>query len=107
MLRGIDHLVVAVPDLAAARQVLAEEPPDLVAIDARLHPPADPDVASFLDACRESARAPLVRALVPLAEMFGYMTELRSATKGRGTYTMEFARFEAATPEVMRRFGLG
>ena len=48
----------------------------------------------------------VVRALVPLAEMFGYMTELRSATKGRGTYTMEFARFEAAPPEVMRRFGL-
>jgi elongation factor G len=48
----------------------------------------------------------VVRALVPLAEMFGYMTELRSATKGRGTYTMEFARFEAAPQEVMRRFGL-
>jgi elongation factor G len=48
----------------------------------------------------------VVRALVPLAEMFGYMTELRSATKGRGAYTMEFARFEAAPAEVMRRFGL-
>ncbi len=47
-----------------------------------------------------------VRALVPLAEMFGYMTELRSATKGRGTYTMEFARFEPAPQEVMQRFGL-
>jgi elongation factor G len=47
-----------------------------------------------------------VRALVPLAEMFGYMTELRSATKGRGTYTMEFARFDPAPPEVMLRFGL-
>jgi elongation factor G len=48
----------------------------------------------------------VVRALVPLAEMFGYMTELRSATKGRGTYTMEFSRFETAPPDVMRRFGL-
>jgi elongation factor G len=47
-----------------------------------------------------------VQALVPLAEMFGYMTELRSATKGRGTFTMEFARFEPAPQEVMQRFGL-
>lgn len=38
----------------------------------------------------------VVRATVPLAEMFGYMTELRSATRGRGSYTMEFLRFEAA-----------
>jgi len=48
--------------------------------------------------------ADLVRALVPLAEMFGYMTELRSATRGRGTFTMEFARFETAPAEVQRRF---
>jgi elongation factor G len=47
-----------------------------------------------------------IRALVPLAEMFGYMTELRSATKGRGTYTMEFSRFDQAPPEVLRRFDL-
>jgi elongation factor G len=48
----------------------------------------------------------LVRATVPLAEMFEYMTELRSATRGRGTYTMEFLRFEEAPAEVQEQFGL-
>ncbi|QXE89019.1 elongation factor G [Geomonas subterranea] len=48
----------------------------------------------------------LVKATVPLAEMFGYMTELRSATKGRGSYTMEFQGFEEAPAEVQERFGL-
>jgi elongation factor G len=35
-----------------------------------------------------------VRAEVPLAEMFGYATDLRSATQGRATHTMQFARYE-------------
>jgi elongation factor G len=48
----------------------------------------------------------VVRATVPLAEMFGYMTELRSTTKGRGNYTMEFLRFDEAPAEIQERFGL-
>jgi elongation factor G len=48
----------------------------------------------------------VIAAQVPLAEMFGYMTELRSSTKGRGTFTMEFARFDTAPSETQRRFGL-
>ena len=48
----------------------------------------------------------VLRATVPLAEMFGYMTELRSATRGRGDYTMEFFRFDVAPIEVQQRFGL-
>jgi elongation factor G len=35
----------------------------------------------------------IVRAEVPLAEMFGYSTDLRSATQGRAQYSMEFARY--------------
>ncbi|HJV65874.1 MAG TPA: elongation factor G [Geomonas sp.] len=48
----------------------------------------------------------LVRSTVPLAEMFGYMTDLRSATKGRGSYTMEFQCFDEAPAEVQAQFGL-
>jgi elongation factor G len=35
-----------------------------------------------------------VRALVPLAEMFNYVTQLRSLTQGRGAYTMIFSHYE-------------
>lgn len=36
----------------------------------------------------------VINAVVPLAEMFGYSTSLRSRTQGRGSYSMEFARYE-------------
>ncbi|MCL5037465.1 MAG: elongation factor G [Chloroflexi bacterium] len=36
----------------------------------------------------------VISANVPLSEMFGYSTDLRSLTQGRGTYTMEFSRYE-------------
>ncbi len=36
----------------------------------------------------------VIRAMVPLAEMFGYSTDLRSATQGRGVYTMEFHHYQ-------------
>ncbi|GAA4498297.1 elongation factor G [Pseudaeromonas paramecii] len=39
----------------------------------------------------------IVRAMVPLAEMFGYATDLRSATQGRASYSMEFGKY-AETP---------
>ncbi len=48
----------------------------------------------------------VIRALVPLSEMFGYMTELRSATKGRGTFSMEFDSFADAPLETQQRFAL-
>ena len=38
----------------------------------------------------------MIQAEVPLAEMFGYATDLRSATQGRATYTMEFSRYVQA-----------
>ena len=43
----------------------------------------------------------IVRALVPLAEMFGYSTTLRSLTQGRATYTMEFRHYAAVPKHVL------
>ncbi len=42
----------------------------------------------------------IVRALVPLSEMFGYSTELRSSTQGRGNYSMFFEKYEPAPKSV-------
>ena len=47
-----------------------------------------------------SASGKIIDADVPLAEMFGYATDLRSATQGRATYTMEFARYAEAPNAV-------
>ena len=48
----------------------------------------------------DSSAGKIVDADVPLAEMFGYATDLRSATQGRATYTMEFARYSEASTNV-------
>jgi elongation factor G len=42
----------------------------------------------------------IIRAVVPLAEMFGYATDLRSRTQGRASYTMHFLRYEQAPAAV-------
>ena len=44
-----------------------------------------------------------VRASVPLAEMFGYATDLRSSTQGRATYTMDFEKYMAAPNSVAEK----
>jgi len=46
------------------------------------------------------ASTQIVNAAVPLAEMFGYATELRSRTQGRATYTMHFDRYQQV-PQVV------
>ena len=48
-----------------------------------------------------------VRAMVPLAEMFGYATELRSATKGRGAFTMEFDHYSKVSMELSQKIIVG
>jgi elongation factor G len=44
--------------------------------------------------------AQAIRALVPLAEMFGYATQLRSATQGRGVFNMEFDHYAPVSQSV-------
>ncbi|MBQ3663399.1 MAG: elongation factor G [Clostridia bacterium] len=45
----------------------------------------------------------VIDAVCPLAEMFGYATDLRSRTQGRGTFTMQFAHYEQAPASVVER----
>ncbi|MFT4519297.1 MAG: elongation factor G [Halioglobus sp.] len=48
----------------------------------------------------ENPMGKVIDAEVPLAEMFGYATDLRSATQGRATYTMEFSKYSEAPKNV-------
>ena len=48
----------------------------------------------------QRANARVISAFVPLALMFGYVTDLRSATQGRGTYSMEFDHYEVLPPNL-------
>jgi len=48
----------------------------------------------------ESAAGKIIKAEVPLAEMFGYATDVRSMSQGRATYSMEFAKYAEVPPNV-------
>ena len=45
----------------------------------------------------------IIRCVVPLAETFGYATNLRSMSQGRATYTMEFYRYEELPPDLIEQ----
>ncbi|CCZ85265.1 elongation factor G [Firmicutes bacterium CAG:631] len=49
-----------------------------------------------IDGMESKGNAQIIRASMPLAEMFGYATTLRSITQGRGTFSMQFSRYEEA-----------
>lgn len=63
----------------------------------------------LIQGMEECVSGKIVRAEVPLAEMFGYATDLRSATQGRATFTMEFEQYSEApknvADEIMARNG--
>jgi elongation factor G len=71
--------------------------------------PGDFEGAVFADLSRRRGKvqgqeprgnAVAIQALVPLGEMFGYATDLRSSTQGRATYTMQFERYEEVPPSI-------
>ena len=61
----------------------------------------------ILSGMDESPVGMIVEAEVPLAEMFGYSTGLRSMTQGRATYSMEFAKYAEVPQNVVERIKNG
>ncbi len=53
----------------------------------------------------QRGNAQVISAHVPLAEMFGYATDLRSTTQGRATYTMQFERYDEVPPNIAEGIG--
>jgi len=51
----------------------------------------------------QRGNAQVVSAHVPLAEMFGYATDVRSNTQGRATYTMQFERYDEVPPNIAEK----
>ena len=47
----------------------------------------------------------ILHAMVPLAEMFGYSTDLRSRTQGRGNFVMQFSHFEEVPKSIAEKIG--
>ena len=53
----------------------------------------------------QRGNAQVITAHVPLAEMFGYATDVRSNTQGRATYTMQFDRYDEVPPSIAEKLG--
>jgi elongation factor G len=47
--------------------------------------------------------AQIIRAFIPLSEMFGYATDLRSKSQGRGNYSMQFDHFEEVPASIAEK----
>jgi elongation factor G len=54
----------------------------------------------LIEGMEERGMNKVVNAVVPLSEMFGYMTNLRSMTEGRAGFTMEFLRYDVVPQNV-------
>ncbi|HPS32885.1 MAG TPA: elongation factor G, partial [Anaerolineaceae bacterium] len=60
-------------------------------------------VGNVLGMESQFGNAQMIHAEIPLAEMFGYATELRSATQGRGVFTMEFKHYAQVSESVRKK----
>ncbi len=56
-----------------------------------------------IEAMGDRGLAKTIQAKVPLSEMFGYATELRSNTQGRASYTMEFSHYQKVPPNIAEK----
>jgi Translation elongation factors (GTPases) len=56
-----------------------------------------------IEGMEERSGAQIIRSFVPLSEMFGYATVLRSRTQGRGVYSMEFDHFEEVPKSIQEQ----
>jgi elongation factor G len=63
--------------------------------------------SAHVSGMRSTIGGQAIDASVPMAEMFGYATALRSITQGRGTFTMEFDHYEPVSVQVAERIALG
>ena len=57
----------------------------------------------ILQGMDESPAGKIIRAEVPLAEMFGYATDLRSMTQGRAVFTMQFSHYNQAPRYIVEQ----
>jgi elongation factor G len=54
----------------------------------------------LIEGTSERSGATIVNSKVPLSEMFGYVTDLRTITSGRATSTMEFSHYDAVPKNI-------
>jgi elongation factor G len=55
-----------------------------------------------VEGMEQRGNSQVIRALVPLSEMFGYATDLRSRTQGRATYTMQFNSYQQVPESIAK-----
>ena len=72
-------------------------------VHGRRHRRPQPPPRTCRRAWSRAATPRSVNAHVPLSEMFGYATDLRSATQGRATYTMQFDRYDEVPPNIAEK----